>query len=348
MELQCEHCGDIYSTNTMLYRHKQTAHPNSIVLNDHHVKNDSTTQGMKRTIIDNIDNCNQSKCKISKVESNSTAEEEIDGKTVDFTVKPILKVETYSKDNPAQKLRGQLSGKSSITDTFNTDKSMRGNITNGTSSKKVTKTEKLDENDLTKIMKGVYETKIVQKLNNDLVQLKQKHHSEITQIQKNHGTVLAQLEMKYKNEKSLYKDRFNSQTTENITISDDDDDDEEIISELSKIIFKYNTMSEIFEIQRLMESSRVNEAIQKYFPTFKNLLLSLIYGIIPLCQPQRDQVTDNQRDLVEKLQYATKQTAKKLLKNRHSEIIKLFTIVKDSIKLVRDSYNKYGIVIEDI
>ena len=66
-------------------------------------------------------------------------------------------------------------------------------------------------------------------------------------------------------------------------------------------------------------------------------------GILPICQPQRKQVTDQQRNVVDRVQVASKPTAKKLLRDNQREFVNLFTIIKDSLKLARNSYNRYGI-----
>ena len=120
--------------------------------------------------------------------------------------------------------------------------------------------------------------------------------------------------------------------------------DDEDLSSLSKAIFNCTTMEEIFEIQKLVKNHQLDTLVQNYLPTLQNLFLSLSYGIIPICQPQREKITDNQRSVVEQLQSASKQTAKQLLRDKKNEITNLFTIIKDSIKLARNAYNQYGSV----
>ena len=119
--------------------------------------------------------------------------------------------------------------------------------------------------------------------------------------------------------------------------------DDEDLSSLSKAIFNCTTMEEIFEIQKLVNNHQLDEVVKNHLPTLQNLFLSLSYGILPICQPQRDQVTDDQRQLVEKIQTASPQTVKRILKEKRADIINLFTIIKKSIKLARDTYNQYGI-----
>jgi hypothetical protein len=122
-------------------------------------------------------------------------------------------------------------------------------------------------------------------------------------------------------------------------------EDNEDLSSLSKAIFNCTTMEEIFEIQRLIKNHQIDRVIRDHLPTLQNLFLSLSYGIIPICQPQREQVTDNQRSVVENVQTASPQSAKKILQEKRPEIVNLFTIIKDSIKLARDTYNRYGAIV---
>jgi hypothetical protein len=121
-------------------------------------------------------------------------------------------------------------------------------------------------------------------------------------------------------------------------VKDDDDD----LSSLTKAIFNCTTMEEIFKIQKLINNHQIDVLIQNHLPTLQNLLLSLSFGVLPICQPQRDQVTDEQRRVVEQLQTASPSNAKNILKNKRGDVINLFSIIKDSIKLARDTYNRYS------
>ena len=73
------------------------------------------------------------------------------------------------------------------------------------------------------------------------------------------------------------------------------------------------------------------------------MFLSLSYGILPICQPQRDTITDSQRELVGKIQNSSLNITKKLLKDNREEVANLFSIIEDSLNLARNSFNRYGI-----
>ena len=117
---------------------------------------------------------------------------------------------------------------------------------------------------------------------------------------------------------------------------------DEDLSSLSKAIFNWDSMEEILKIQRLVSDHQLDSVIQNYLPGLQNLFLGLSHGIIPLCQPQREQVTDDQRRVVEKIQSASTRTAKKIARENRAEIINLFSLVKYSIKFARDSFNQYA------
>ena len=57
---------------------------------------------------------------------------------------------------------------------------------------------------------------------------------------------------------------------------------------------------------------------------------------------QRQMVTPKQRKLVEKIQSSSSTTAKRYLKEGREEVINLFTIINDSLKLIRNTFNRYG------
>ena len=101
-------------------------------------------------------------------------------------------------------------------------------------------------------------------------------------------------------------------------------------------------MEEIFEIQKLVRNHQLDLLIQRHLKTLQKLFLSLSYGVLPICQPQRDQVTDSQRQLVERIQSASRNTAKRIIKENRNEVVNLFTIINDSLKLARDSFNRFG------
>ena len=120
-------------------------------------------------------------------------------------------------------------------------------------------------------------------------------------------------------------------------------DEEDYLTPLAGAIFNCTSMEEIFEIKNLVESYKVNELTDKHYKTLQNMFLSLSYGVLPICQPQRDTITDSQRELVGKIQNSSFNTVKNILNENRKEIANLFTIIEDSLKLARNSFNRYGV-----
>ena len=161
--------------------------------------------------------------------------------------------------------------------------------------------------------------------------LKALHNKEIDQMKFSHRKELSDYEKMCQEKIKALNEQIENMEEDDINSST-----------LSKAIFNCSSMEEIFQIQRLIANHQFDEIIKNHLPTLQNLFLSLSYGILPICQPQREQVTDDQRRLVEQVQMASKPTAKRLLTEKRADVVNLFTIIKDSLKLARDTYNRYG------
>ena len=188
----------------------------------------------------------------------------------------------------------------------------------------------------------------LQKLQHELDSVKEKYETELARLKatikgfvddaddviKKHKTELAEMEKNCQEKIKKLNDYIKSQ-------QDDDDTD---VNPLIKAIFNCTTMEEIFKIQRLVKTHQWDILVQDHLPTLQNLFFSLSYGIIPICQPQRDKVTDEQRSLVEEIQSASRSNAKKILFSKRNQVANLFSIINDSIKLARNSYNRYSVL----
>ena len=87
----------------------------------------------------------------------------------------------------------------------------------------------------------------------------------------------------------------------------------------------------------------MDEIVNNHLDSLKTLFLSLSHGVLPVCQPQRERITESQRELVEQLQTSTRNTAKRLMRSKRAEMVDLFTIIKDSLKMARNAYNTFGL-----
>ena len=107
---------------------------------------------------------------------------------------------------------------------------------------------------------------------------------------------------------------------------------------ISDAIFNCITIEELLKIKRLLKQHKIEEILEKHLDTLQKLFLSLTYGVIPICKPQRDVISNFQRNLVEKVENASPAEAKELIMKNIMEIINLFSIIEQSIQLATDSY----------
>ena len=177
---------------------------------------------------------------------------------------------------------------------------------------------------------------------NDLEQLKDiacddrirniqtKHQSDIDKLNAGYAASIADLEAECEAKIKNLNDHIKNLQ-----------EDEEDFSNLSRAIFNCTTMEEIFEIQRLIKNHQIDIVVQRHFKTLQNLFLSLSYGIIPICDAQRKEITRSQRQLIDKINNSSTTTAKREIQAGRNEIVNLFTIINDSLKLVRNTFNRY-------
>ena len=194
-----------------------------------------------------------------------------------------------------------------------------------------------------------------------LAGLKEDHKGKVTAIEKKCEDELSQKDKVHKTEIDNLTEKFEDGVKEKDKefeamendykakidmlnkLLQSEQDEEDYLTPLAGAIFNCTTMEEIFEIKNLVESYKVNELTDKHYKTLQNMFLSLSYGVLPICQPQRDTITDSQRELVGKIQNSSFNAVKGILNENRKEIANLFTIIEDSLKLARNSFNRYGV-----
>ena len=167
--------------------------------------------------------------------------------------------------------------------------------------------------------------------NERIVDIQNKQQATIERMDVEHRDIIANLEAECENRMKVLETH----------IKDLQDEGNEFTN-LSKAIFNCTTIEEIFEIDRLVKNHQLDVVAQKHLKTLQNLFLSLSYGILPICDLQRQMVTPKQRELVEKIQRSSGAKAKRYLKEGRNEVVNLFTVINDSLKLIRNSFNRYG------
>ena len=113
------------------------------------------------------------------------------------------------------------------------------------------------------------------------------------------------------------------------------------IKPLNEAIYNEPTIAEMIKVERLVGKYRFDELVAEHIDALQKLLMGLSYGAIPLTQPQREEITDSQRKLVRELEEASPEEAGIIIKQNIQEIANLFTIIEDSLKLVRNSFQRF-------
>ena len=358
MSLQCSDCGKIYPTNTLLYKHKQLAHaePKLVIMNHSHSVGSSTSKrardgddgsssNVKKRIIEppNVQRKitppsvtykppkPSSSLDTPKPDSNKRLT--ITNKYVDEQADDgLVVIDEYDANSQDYKKLYEdcIENNQQLRDTHkkaieNLKKELR-DLSNHCDDRLAHQRQQ-HKNALLKL-----EDELEDKYAVKIGEMKKEHDKSFNDLQEQHKKELADYERKCMDQIKILRDQIEAIESE----------DEEL-SSLTKAIFNCTTMEEIFKIQKLVKNHQLDEVVKNHLPALQNLFLSLSYGILPLCQPQRSQVTDSQRKIVEKMQITSKQGAKSLMNEKRDEIINLFTIINDSIKLARNTYNRYNI-----
>ena len=184
----------------------------------------------------------------------------------------------------------------------------------------------------------------------EVIKIEKTCEDKLSKIDKVHKIEIDNLTEKFEDEMKEKKKQFEAMEKDFKTKIDmlhkhlrSEQEDEDYLTPLAGAIFNCTSMEEIFEIKNLIERYKVDELTDKHYKTLQNMFLSLSYGVLPICQPQRDTITDSQRELVGKIQNSSFNAVKDILNKNRKEIANLFTIIEDSLKLARNSFNRYGV-----
>lgn len=357
MSLPCEHCNKQFPSNTSLYKHKRVAHREpTLVLVNH--KNGMSTEHRhlkrKRPSDDNAGGKGKTRVPHPRLDDSLTVVDDSsppqpntlgDG-IVDYvrpTPDPQADRGMVVIDDDRDSTRDVADYKKLFLECLKNHNDLREKYNKDVveAEGKFLDFKKNLEEDCQRQLRTLKDHYEIEMLENGeklqaqyatiITNLKQKHDKELTELRENHRMDLAKHEKDCLDKIKMLKDQIEAM-----------EDDDEASGALSKAIYNCTSMGEIFEILRLVNNHQMDEVVERYLPTLQNLFLSLSMGILPICDPQRKQVSDEQRRIVDKVQTASKPTAKRLLREKQGEVVNLFTIVKDSLKMARDTYNRYG------
>ena len=110
---------------------------------------------------------------------------------------------------------------------------------------------------------------------------------------------------------------------------------------LEDAIFNEPTISEIIKIEKLVGTYRFDEIMSEHLDTLQKLFMAVSYGVIPVTRPQREEISDVQRKLVEDIHISDVDDVENIIKENLQEIVNLFVIIEDSLKLIRKSFDKF-------
>ena len=380
MAFECEYCDKEFNTNAGLYMHKQSIHnPPKVVIVNHRDANAGFSgdhvYSRKRHIIDD------------EVPGPSNIEEEIDFKKKFKSDDDNTEVIDIPSDDDDMSLDLPDVPTTDLIPKFNIPKDKMKNKIKISDSWKIKyercqrqsirQREKYNKlKDSYNKLKDIYDRgaknfndKIAQmvtqcateidKLKTDnakkisdsekvIEDMKREHINIINNIQRDNETNLKNLMDECDRRINAMEQEHNQKIKElNDYIKEIPQEDTEHFNSLSKAIFNCTSMEEIFEVRRLIKDHKFDEVLKNHIGTIQKLFMGLSYGIIPICNAQRTGITNKQRDLVDAVQSSTSTTAKNLLKTKRNEVTKLFSIINDSLKLIRNTYNTYGSHDED-
>lgn len=178
---------------------------------------------------------------------------------------------------------------------------------------------------------------------------------QISKVRKECGQDIIKIKKKFKKreltlkkELASQKDFYDRKTKEleifhekNIAILKDKIQSTASFKPLSDAIFNCTSIEEILKIKGLLKQHDIDQIIENHLDTIQKLFLSLSYGVIPICQPQRDMLSNMQKQLIEQIETSSPEQVKELLSKNKMEIINIFSIIEQSIKLATDSYKKF-------
>ena len=153
---------------------------------------------------------------------------------------------------------------------------------------------------------------------------------EIEKLKKKTKMTLKNTKNKMKNKISLYR---KLEALEN--------EDEPGFKPIEDAIFNEPIMAEIIKIEKLASKYKFDEIIENHLETLQKMIMALSYGVIPLTKPQRSEITDFQRKLVEGIEISDDEEAGNLIRANVQELANFFAIIEDSLKLTRKSFHKF-------
>ena len=365
MDLECDSCGKVFNTNAGLYTHKQNMHNTpSVVLVDHnrHGGDHWRPTERKREPPDDIIDPRPRKLKYRHPDDDDELDSDMEIIDESDAEDPPQVVSTDDEDENPPSPSSPIPIPSSRLNYKALYEKCRRNYNKMKSRESRCKKKLNMLNSKHKANLKRYLNELNDKHDVDIADMRERFRKQIEALENAKNLEIDDRIRGIQNEQQAtiermdvdHQDRISELETEcedkikvlKTHIKDLQDEGEDFTN-LSKAIFNCTTIEEIFEIERLVKNHQLDVVAEKHLKTLQNLFLSLSYGILPICDMQRKMVTSKQRELVEKIQTSSAPAARRYLKEGRNEVINLFTVINDSLKLMRNTFNRYG-TLEDV
>lgn len=121
-------------------------------------------------------------------------------------------------------------------------------------------------------------------------------------------------------------------------------EDERKPTKLYSSVFNSVTIEELIKLRSLIVSNDFPNLLKsrKMMSALNKLFTGLVYGVIPITNPQKIALTARQKIFIRKLEKAPINTARTHIIKNKTLLRKLFSIIDDSINLVTRSYHRYS------
>lgn len=324
MGYKCDHCDKSYLTNQELYSHKENMHRNPTVVLVNHDEHDQTPKEIPSLPpVPSSDGDSD----MESIESEMLADiptppkpyRKRKGDVIDGGERKKIKVivDDEGKDYKRLYMKCIKAAKKLISE--NEKLKHKIEVVSKEGSEKISQYEERVKKANIDCSERILE--IEKDIKERAAKVRDDHKIEIDQLESNCGTRLKKLN-------DIIMDLKNGQYKN--------------FNDLSKIIFNCVTIEEIHRIRELINTNRIDELLNKHMDTLQNIMLGLTVGVIPICNPQRSSINDEQRKLVQDIQDVSTSVARRVVRNKRVQFTRLWSILDDSLKLMCQAYNRYG------
>ena len=108
----------------------------------------------------------------------------------------------------------------------------------------------------------------------------------------------------------------------------------QVLASMNKRIFKKSTIKNIEKILGLLRQNEIGGIIDNYYQTVKTMFWGLVFGAIPVCEIQRQSITELQRRLVDRILDLPAKKGQLVLHEEEGELFGFLNIIKRSLKFI--------------